>query len=193
VHIQRLFRRNSVFIAASVSCALFAKAPALAEPNVVPANIKAVSGTATGHVQKVGFRAMIQKQAIKYNLAGHAENVGETVEFVLQGDEDRINEALDAIENGTKKSGSVIVNHFPVPIEPELKSFTIIGWTSVSRGIFNPYDLVFDLRPDDSIITKHEAKEVWLEICEHNVAREESGKCRKRKDKDQDDDEEEDD
>jgi acylphosphatase len=193
VRVHRLLQRNSVFIAASVSCALFARAPAPAQQNIIPANITAVSGTATGHVQEVGFRAMIQKQAIKYNLAGHAENVKEAVEFVLQGDEDRINEALDAIENGTKKSGPVIVNHFSIPIKPELKSFTIIRWTSISRGISNPYNLVFHLRPDDSMITKHEAKEVWLAICEHDVASEESGKCTKRKDKDQDDDEEEED
>jgi Acylphosphatase len=35
---------------------------------------KAISATVTGDDQKVGFRAMVMKQAIEYNLAGVAKN-----------------------------------------------------------------------------------------------------------------------
>ena len=35
---------------------------------------KAISVTVTGDDQKVGFRAMVMKQAIEYNLAGVAKN-----------------------------------------------------------------------------------------------------------------------
>ena len=64
-----------------------------------------------------------------------------------------------------------------------LKTFTVVRWTSVSRGITNPYDLVFPLRSSDSIFTKDEAKAVWLKICEGAVKGEDIGKC----DKDNDD------
>src|SRR5271154_2929784 len=40
---------------------------------------QAVSATVTGNDQHVGFRAMVMKQAIKYNLAGSAKNDGDNV------------------------------------------------------------------------------------------------------------------
>ena len=47
-------------------------------------------------IQKVGFRAMIQKQAIMYNLAGYARNIPDgTVSISLQGDKNRIDKVLD--------------------------------------------------------------------------------------------------
>jgi acylphosphatase len=50
---------------------------------------KAIS--ATGDDQKVGFRAMVMKQAIEYNLAGIAKNdPNMIVRFTLQGDGKRI-------------------------------------------------------------------------------------------------------
>jgi hypothetical protein len=36
---------------------------------------EAISGTVTGNDQHVGFRAMIMKQAIEYNLAGFTKNL----------------------------------------------------------------------------------------------------------------------
>ena len=48
---------------------------------------KAISATVTGEDQKVGFRAMVMKQAIEYNLAGVAQNEPNmVVRFTLQGD-----------------------------------------------------------------------------------------------------------
>jgi acylphosphatase len=65
--------------------------------------VSAISGKVTGNVQKVGFRAMIQKLAIQYNLAGSAENNTDgSVQFTLQGDNDRIKQAVKAISKGTK-------------------------------------------------------------------------------------------
>ena len=44
----------------------------------------AISGTVTGNDQHVGFRAMIMKQAIEYNLAGFAKNEADgIVHFTL--------------------------------------------------------------------------------------------------------------
>jgi acylphosphatase len=52
---------------------------------------KAISATVTGDDQKVGFRAMVMKQAIEHNLAGIAENQPNMiVRFTLQGHGKRI-------------------------------------------------------------------------------------------------------
>ena len=60
---------------------------------------EAITGTVSGEaIQKVGFRAMIQKQAILYDLSGAARNVPDgTVSISLQGDKGRIDKALAAI------------------------------------------------------------------------------------------------
>jgi acylphosphatase len=168
-------------LAASITCILVTVAPVSAKSK---ADVTAISGAATGHVQKVGFRAMVQKQAIQYNLAGLTENNTDgSVRFRLQGDNDRINQALKAIDKGSKKSSDVKVGTSPDAVAQGLDTFTIVGWTSVSRNITNPYDLVFSLRDPDSIITKGAAKAVWLEICERTVRGADVGKC----DKDDDD------
>src|SRR6478609_9137260 len=60
---------------------------------------EAITGIVSGEaIQKVGFRAMIQKQAIMHDLAGTARNVPDgTVSITLQGDKERIDKALEAI------------------------------------------------------------------------------------------------
>ena len=88
-------------VAASMTCVLVTIAPVSAKSK---ADVAAVLGTVTGNVQKVGFRAMIQKQAIQYNLAGVTENNSDgSVQFSLQGDSDRIKRALKAIRTGPKR------------------------------------------------------------------------------------------
>ena len=129
------------------------------------AELEAISASVSGNVQKVGFRAMILKQAIEYNLAGSAKNnLDGTVQFSLQGDEHRIDQAVMAIRKGTKKSSDVKVSVSPAAVDPNLNKFTVIAWTSTSRHITNPYDLVFTLRTNDKPISKKEAKEVYHEI-----------------------------
>ena len=104
-----LMRTHGLFhwtigIAASMICILVTIAPVSAKSKVNDQNVTAVSGTVTGNVQEVGFRAMIQKQAIKYNLAGSAENNTDgSVRCTLQGDNDRIKQALKTISEGHKK------------------------------------------------------------------------------------------
>lgn len=143
---------------------LVAVALALGPTIAASAELQAISGTVTGNVQGVGFRAMILKQAVEYNLAGSARNQDATVQFTLQGDPDRIGQALATIRKGTKKSSNVNVGVSPATADPGLKTFTIFRWTSKSRNITNPYDLVFHLRADDKTISRKEAKEVWREI-----------------------------
>ena len=59
---------------------------------------QAISATVTGNDQQVGFRAMVMKQAIKYNLAGSAKNErNEIVQFTLQGDANRLGLAVATI------------------------------------------------------------------------------------------------
>ena len=102
--------------------------------------------------------------------------------FVLQGPKDRVDEALDTIREGTKKSSNVKVSVSPATVAPDAKTFTVFAWTSVSRDISHPYDLVFNLRQDNTILGKHEAKAVWLRICEKAVQGDDIGKCDKDKD-----------
>src|SRR5580658_11306845 len=110
---------------------------------------KAISAAVTGDDQKVGFRAMVMKQAIEYNLAGVAKNEPNMiVRFTLQGDGKRIDEAIAAIDEGTKRSMGVRVSATSTAIEPGLKTFTIVDWTSSSRQIANSYTLI-TLRTDD--------------------------------------------
>jgi acylphosphatase len=126
---------------------------------------KAIVATVRGNDQQVGFRAMIMKQAIEYNLAGSAENdANGSVHFRLQGDSDRLDSALATIRAGTKKSSNIEVSVTQADISSRLSSFTIVDWTSTSRNITTPYTLVFALRADDKTISKSEAKDVWHQI-----------------------------
>jgi acylphosphatase len=176
--------RRTLRVVASMAC-IFVGVAALSEKSGAR-DITAVSGKVTGKVQQVGFRALIQKQAIEYNLAGSTKNNSDnSVQFTLQGDSDRIQEALKAIRKGPKKASNVSVSTSPAPVDPNLKTFTIFDWTSQTRRIFTPYTLVFSLRDADTTITKKEVKAVRLKICEAAVQSADKGKC----DKDKDDDE----
>jgi acylphosphatase len=126
---------------------------------------QAISATVTGNDQRVGFRAMVMKQAIEYNLAGSAKNErNEVVKLTLQGDANRLDLAVAAIREGTKKSSDIDVITTQAAIDPALDTFTVIDWTSTSRNITNPYTLVFKLRANDKVISRAEAKDVWHEI-----------------------------
>ena len=92
---------------------------------------EAISGTVTGNDQHVGFRAMIMKQGIEYNLAGFTKNLpNDVVSFVLQGDGKRLNDAVSAIQEGTKKSSDIKVSTAADKVDPSLNAFTIFEWTS---------------------------------------------------------------
>jgi acylphosphatase len=120
---------------------------------------------------------MVMKQAIEYNLAGGAKNEPNMiVRFTLQGDGMRIDKAIAAIDEGTKRSMGVSVSSTPAAIEPGLKTFTIVDWTSSSRQIANPYTLIFTLRTDDGVISPDDAKTVWHGILEGTLKEEDLNK-----------------
>jgi acylphosphatase len=128
---------------------------------------EAVAATVTGNDQQVGFRAAIMKQAIEYNLAGSARNAAnEIVHFTLQGDKHRIDAALATLQAGTKRSSEIKITTTPAVVDPALNAFTIVDWTSSSRNITNKYDLVFELRADDTAISPTDAKAAWHRILE---------------------------
>jgi acylphosphatase len=129
---------------------------------------------------------MIQKEAIMLNLAGSARNNPDgTVKVTLQGDKDRIDQVLAAIRAGSKKSSkdNTIVQ-VPAAVDPNLKTFTVFGWTSTSRDITNPYDLVFPLRPANDQISRHDAKAVWNKIAESALKGDDLAKFMKHLDED---------
>ncbi|HME83331.1 MAG TPA: acylphosphatase [Roseiarcus sp.] len=130
---------------------------------------QAISATVAGNDQQVGFRAMVMKQA-KYNLAGTAENEkDEVVRCTLQGDAKRLKPAIEAVQEGTKKSSNINVTTTPATVDPKLNAFTIVGWTSTSRNITTPYNLVFTLRENDETISENDAKAVWRQILESTL------------------------
>ena len=148
---------------------------------------QAIKGIVSGAmIQKVGFRAMIQKQAIMYNLAGYARNIPDgTVSISLQGDKHRIDKVLDAIRAGTKKSSQDNkVSVTDDALDPSLKTFTVVQWTSTTRNITNPYDLVFQLRPADDEISKKEASAAWNTIAEGTLKGDDLAKFMKHLDAD---------
>ena len=156
-----------------------------------PANAQqeAIAAKVTGdHIQKVGFRAMIQKEAIMFDLAGAARNNPDgTVTVTLQGDRDRIDQTLAAIRAGNKKSShNNAISQTPAASDPDLKTFTVFAWTSTSRNITNPYDLVFPLRPANNVISRHEAKAVWNEIAKNTLKGDDLAKFLKHLDDDDD-------
>jgi len=94
----------------------------------------------------------------------------------------RIKQALKTITAGTRKSSDVNVSTSPATTDQNLTTFTVVDWTSRSRSINNPYDLVFHLRNPDTIIDKRQVKAVWLQIFESAVKGEDTGKCDKGND-----------
>ena len=131
---------------------------------------EAVEATVTGNDQQVGFRAVVMKQAIEYNLAGSARNdANEIVHFTLQGDKQRIDSALAALQEGTKRSSDIKIATTSAVIDPGLNAFTIVDWTSSSRNITNKYNLVFELRADDMAISPTDAKAAWHQILEKTL------------------------
>jgi acylphosphatase len=162
-------------------------AAAMLTASEASAQQEAITGTVSGEaIQKVGFRAMIQKQAILYDLAGAARNVPDgTVSISLQGDKDRIDKALAAIRVGSKKSSrNNVVNVTSTPLDSTLNTFTVYGWTSTSRNITNPYDLVFQLRPANDEISKKEAAAAWNTIAESTLKGDDLAKFMKHLDTD---------
>jgi acylphosphatase len=131
---------------------------------------EAVLATVSGNDQQVGFRALVMKQAIQYNLAGSARNdANQVVHFTLQGDKKRIDSALDTIQKGTKRSSDIKITTTPAAIDAALSAFTIVDWTSSSRNITNKYDLVFALRTDDREISPSQTKAAWHQILENTL------------------------
>ena len=96
-------RRMALLLVAVLVCGI-----AILAADEARAQEDAITGVVSGEkIQKVGFRAMIQKHAIMYNLAGYARNNPDgTVSVSLQGDKDRIDKALEAIRAGSKRSSS---------------------------------------------------------------------------------------
>jgi len=132
---------------------------------------EAVEAVVKGQDQGVGFRALVMKQAIAYNLAGSAVNEPDlVVRFTLQGNPKNIDPALAIIRAGTTKSSDITVTTTPTTIDTALNTFKIVDWTSQRRHITNKYNLVFKLRKDDSVISPGDAEVEWHKILKHTLS-----------------------
>ena len=80
---------------------------------------EAVEATVSGNDQQVGFRALVMKQAIEYNLAGSARNdANQVVRFTLQGSKKRIDWAVATIRKGTERSSDIENHDDPTKVDP---------------------------------------------------------------------------
>ena len=124
--------------------------------------IDAVQGLVTGTVQQVGFHAAIFRLAIQYNMAGWDENLPDgTVRFLLQGPRSRIDKVVGLIPSADPKGRVSGISTEHVPVSPDLRAFTVRGWTSKSRGYSKPTDLVFQLRSPDTPVSRKEANRTY--------------------------------
>jgi acylphosphatase len=140
---------------------------------------EAIEATVSGNDQEVGFRALVMKQAIEYNLAGSARNdANEVVLFTLQGNKKRIGSALAIIRKGTPRSSDLKITTTLTTIDADLKAFTIVDWTSSRRDITDKYNLVFKLRKGDKEISPKKAETVWHKILEKTLSAEDLKKLR---------------
>ena len=181
--------RTAGYRVALLLVAVLASGSGLLTTGAAVAQQQAITATVTGaKIQKVGFRAMIQKEAIMYNLAGYARNNPDgTVKVSLQGDKNRIDQTLAAIRAGSKKSSqNNAISQVPAAVDPNLKTFTVFAWTSSTRNITNPYDLVFPLRPANDQISRHDAKAIWNDIAKSTLRGEDLAKFLKHLDEDDD-------
>jgi acylphosphatase len=139
----------------------------------------AIAATVTGQDQEVGFRALIMKQAIKYNLAGTARNEpDQVVRFTLQGRKKRINHALSTIKKGTQKSSDIKIKTAHTEYNDALSTFTIVDWTSSSRDIETPYNLVFHRRTGDHKSSNDQVEAAWHDILENTLDPQDLAKLR---------------
>jgi acylphosphatase len=104
----------------------------------------------------------------------------------LQGDKGRIAKTLEAVSAGNKKSSKAnIIGEAPGLVDPNLRTFTVFSWTSASRNISNPYDLVFNLRPANNEISGKEAEALWTTIAESALKGEDLAKFIKHLEEDE--------
>jgi acylphosphatase len=92
---------------------------------------------------------------------------------------------LGAIRAGSKKSSTGnTISVTDDALDPSLKTFTVFAWTSTTRNISNPYDLVSQLRPTDDEISKKAASAVWNTIAESTLKGDDLAKFMKHLDAD---------
>ncbi|MEI2579080.1 acylphosphatase [Scytonema sp. PRP1] len=160
--VKHLLKQFSLVIVVLAIALFVFQNVALADKPPTKDSVVAVTGRVTGNVQQVGFRAFLFKLAIQYNLAGWDQNLSDgTVEFIWQGKQSRIDQAIAQIPTGDTSAIVTQVLTKSIPVNPELNTFVVRGWTSVSRHYFKPTDLTFTLRDDNSVISAKAAQKIY--------------------------------
>jgi len=88
----------------------------------------------------------------------------------MQGIFNRIDKVIELIKKGNKKSRitEIKIEHIQININ---RVFIVRGWTSQTRNFNSPTDLVFQIRDDESIISKKQAKQIYKQIVEKVINR----------------------
>ena len=106
-----------------------------------------------------------------YNLAGFAETTRtKRWRCACKATRSGSIRTLAAIRARSKKSSqNNTISQASAAWDPDLKTFTVFGWTSTSRNITNPYNLVFSLRPANDQISHKDAKAIWNSIAKSTI------------------------
>ena len=100
----------------------------------IMAKKEAVEATVSGNDQQVGFRALVMKQAIEYNLAGSARNdANQVVRFTLQGSKKRIDWAVATIHERGPKDRLTSKSRRPLQ-KSTPRGRRLRSWTGLRRG-----------------------------------------------------------
>ena len=79
---------------------------------------------------------------------------------------------IHEISEEDEKSKDVQIKTTDAKVDPMLKTFTVVGWTSTSRKIANPYNLVFTLRKNDGAVAEKETNEEYHRILKATLSKE---------------------
>lgn len=127
--------------------------------------IDAVQVTVRGTFRQEELRAAVFRLAIRHNLAGWDATFPDgTVRFLFQGHRSSIEQLVSEIPRAVPTGCVSGISPEKVPVSPELRTFTIRGWTSGRHGSAKPADLIFTLRSPDGPVSPKEASRIYQKI-----------------------------
>jgi len=89
-------------------------------------SVRAVHAVVRGHVQGVAYRASLRREALARGLLGWVTNRGDgSVEFVVQGAAERVDDILEWARRGPALARVASVTTRDAAVDPDLTRFEI--------------------------------------------------------------------